>query len=657
LKGGRGHLKKIFGWAGKILTVDLTKNKTSILPTMDYTDRFLGGIGIGEKLYWDESLPELTAFHPDNPLIFMTGPLAATPTPSASRVAVCGKSPCLYPETFANASFGGFVAAELKKAGYDGIMIKGTADRPVYINIENDRVEIRNANHLWGLTNSKIRQIIEEEHVGRPRILSTGPGGENKTRIGTIFSDVAGSGSMGFGSVMGSKNLKAIAIRGSGTIPVANPEKVEQLRKKFSVMIGEGYFNVFGTPMTFPGSGVEFVRKSHCHGCPQGCYRSMFKSPSGEEGIRKCVSAGFYRVLDMKLHGQLTEASFKATTLANEYSLCAVDLLFLLLWLEKCFEQGILTEKDAELPLSEMGSIDFLETMVRKLCLKEGFGAVLAEGALRASEIYGQESQAIANDFLTQTGRAGAAYSPRIFIQSSLIYATEPRPFIAELHEICKPPTKWAMWYLSKGENSYVSTEVLRKIGERFWGGEKAVDYSTYEGKALAAIKIQNRQLAKESLILCDFAWPVFDDASTEDHIGDPTLDSQFLSAVTGQEIEERKLDEIGERIFTLNRAILLREGRKGKEDDYLPEFYFVEGIEPISDAFNRRNPELFLPGNGDDIISRQGKAVDREKFEQLKDEYYHLRGWDIPTGLLKKDTLERLDLEDVIKQLDGKVI
>jgi aldehyde:ferredoxin oxidoreductase len=213
------------------------------------------------------------------------------------------------------------------------------------------------------------------------------------------------------------------------------------------------------------------------------------------------------------------------------------------------------------------------------------------------------------------------------------------------------------MWYISKGEKSYVSTEVLRKIGEKFWGSEKAVDFSTYEGKALAAVKIQNREFLKESLIMCDFAWPVFDDVSTGDCVGDPTLDSQFLSAVTGREIDEKRLNHIGERIFTLNRAVLLREGRKGREDDYLPEFQFVEREEPIGDRFGLHNPELLLPGKGDEIISRKGKAVDREKFEQLKDEYYQLRGWDAPTGLLKKETLKRLDLEDLIEPLKGKVI
>jgi aldehyde:ferredoxin oxidoreductase len=447
---------------------------------------------------------------------------------------------------------------------------------------------------------------------------------------------------------MGSKNLKAIAVKGSGIIPVADRERMELIRQKYKAMTGKGYHHIRETQLISPESGITVVKKMHCYRCPRGCYRTLQRSAIGTENTRKCVSANFYKMWDMRLHGHQTEATFRATILANEYSLCALDLNSILQWLDKCFEQGILSERETGLPLAEMGSIGFLETMIKKICLKEGFGEVLAEGALRASKIYGDKSQEITKDFLTQTGRVGAAYSPKVFILTSLIYAIEPRPFIAELHEVQEPLTKWAMWYLSKNGESYVSTDVLRKISERFWGSEKAVDFSTHEGKALAVMKIQNRQYAKESLILCDFTWPIFDDASKDDHIGDPTLESHLLSAITGRETDEKGLEYIGERIFNLNRAILLREGRKGREDDYLSEFYFIERDEPIADSFVRLNPELLLPGRGNEVISRKGKAVDRMEFERIRDEYYKLRGWDIQTGLLKESSLKKLGLYDV---------
>ena len=647
-------MKRLCGWTGKIASIDLSERKISILATQDYSPRFIGGIGIGQKIFWDQAPLPLDPFDPASPLIFMTGPLAGTPAPSAPRLSVSGKSPCIYPETFAHASIGGFFPAELKMAGYDGLVITGRADRPVFITIANEEIKIQDASHLWGLTNNKARDILKKELGEKIRILSIGPGGENPTRIGIIFGDVAGSASMGFGSVMGSKNLKAIAVRGTSTIPVAGPEKIKSIRAQFRQMTGEGYFNLFGTPITL--GGTQVVKKAHCHGCPQGCWRSVQRDASGFEDIRKCQTGMFYSLWDRKLHGQPTEAGFQAATMANDYSLCVIELAMLLLWLDKCITGGVLTEKDIGLPLARMGSLEFLEALCKKICFREGFGQVLAQGAMRAAEIVGGAAHEIARNFLSQTGR-GVAYGPKVFIQSALIYATEPRPSITALHEVCEPLTKWALWHTSQGEKSYVSTDVLREISRKFWGGGLAVDFSTYEGKARASQLIQNRQYAKESLILCDFAWPVYDAVSTPDHSGDPALESQLLSAVTGEDVDEKELDHTAERIFTLNRAILLREGRKGKADDVLPEFFFIERDEFIADVFGMHNPQLLLPGSGDEVVSRRGKAVDREKFEQMRDEYYALRGWDVTTGFLKKETLEALDLKELIEPLKNKAV
>jgi aldehyde:ferredoxin oxidoreductase len=245
---------------------------------------------------------------------------------------------------------------------------------------------------------------------------------------------------------------------------------------------------------------------------------------------------------------------------------------------------------------------------------------------------------------LTLSGRA-IAYGPTVFSMSVPIYATEPRPFITELHEICEPLTKWARWHLSGGTQGYMSTEVLRRIAEKFWGSSEAVDFTTPAGKALAAVRVQNRQYIKESLNLCDFAWPVYDDASQPDHAGDPGLERALFTAVTGVALSQQDFDVIAERIFTLYRCILLREGRRGRVDDTLPEFMFIERDEMIADVFGMYNPDLFLPGKGDEIISRKGRAVDRDQFKTIMDEYYRLRGWDVQTGIPSSETLEKLNL------------
>ena len=647
-------MEKLCGWAGKILKVDLTNRLFETLDTMAYAKKFLGGLGIAHKLYWDHAAWGADAFDERQPLILMSGPLAATPAPSAPRLSVSGKSPCIYPETFVSASLGGFFAAELKKAGFDGILLTGRSDGAVHLHIEDGSVELRDATLMWGMGNLETHVRMKSDLGGNVRILSIGPGGENRTRFGIIFTDVAGAASMGFGSVMGSKNLKAITVRGTGKIGIADPEGLKALRKRFAEMTGTGYYNLFGTPIVLPG--MEIVKKSHCHGCPQGCWRTVQQSASGKQDIRKCQTNLFYTLWDRKLHGSVTEASFEAATLGNDYGVCVMDLVMILLWMDRCIAAGLLTDEQTGLKLSEMGSTEFLETLIKKICSRSGFGSVLAEGAIRASETVGGEAREITRNLLTQTGRA-VAYGPKVFVLSALIYALEPRPFITELHEVCEPLTKWCRWYTKTDEASYMTTDVIRRIGKAFWGGEKSVDFSTYEGKALASALIQNRQYIKESLVLCDFAWPVYDDASTEDHVGDPELEGKLLSAVTGRNYDQAALNRYAERIITLNRAILLREGRRGRQDDVLPEFFFVERDEFIADVFGMHNPQLLLPGAGDEVTSRRGKAVDRQGFEKLLDDYYGLRGWDPRTGYVKKETLAGLDLQECIEPLGDKAV
>ena len=646
-------MKQLCGWTGKLLQVDLTARTFSVRATADYIERFIGGKGVGGKLYWDEFSQGRGAFDEESALILMTGPLAATPAPSGSRWLVCGKSPSLYPECFAAANLGGFFGARLKKAGYDGLIIKGKSSSKTYLLVTNDKLEFRDAGHLWGLSVSKTMQAIRSEAGEQVGIITTGMAGENGVRFATVATDAGGSGSMGFGAVMGSKNLKAIGVRGSGVIPVAHPDVIREIRKKIRKMTGEGYFNLYGSPPPLPETVV--VKKAPCHGCPQGCWRSLYRAISGEEGIRKCQASFFYTMWDKNLHQDLSKTTFLATSLANEYSLCTMELPGVLTWLEQCIENGIVSEKDTGLPMGSAGSIEFIERFISTIAKRQGFGAVLAEGVMRAADTLGKDARKLALDHFTQTGR-GIAYGPKVFLPSALIYATEPRPSVAELHEICEPLTKWAVWYTTQGSFSYLSTDVLRRIAKRFWGSEEAADFSSAAGKPLAAVKIQNRQHAKDALILCDFAYPVLDDASAEDHLGDPTLESRLFSAVTGIEMTEDELNTAGERIFNLLRAILLREGRRGIKDDYLPDSQFMEREETAYDVFGMFNPDLYLPGRGNEIISRKGKALARDEFERMRDEYYRLRGWDYETGLITREKLMGLDLKEVIEPLREKV-
>jgi aldehyde:ferredoxin oxidoreductase len=222
----------------------------------------------------------------------------------------------------------------------------------------------------------------------------------------------------------------------------------------------------------------------------------------------------------------------------------------------------------------------------------------------------------------------------------------EPRRPISQLHDMVLPFIRW-LWWLEKMEGSYVSTEAFRNIGKKFWGGAIAADFSTYEGKALAAKKIQDRTYAKESLVLCDLVWPVSCVRDAEDHSGDPSLESQVLSAVTGRDIDEAGLNRIGERIFNLQRAIVTRQGWGGRKGDVLLDYLHNEPLQYV--RFNR---ECIIPGKNGEITNRKGEVVDKEKFEQMKSEHYRLRGWDVETGLPTAATLEKLDLTDIARDL-----
>jgi aldehyde:ferredoxin oxidoreductase len=219
---------------------------------------------------------------------------------------------------------------------------------------------------------------------------------------------------------------------------------------------------------------------------------------------------------------------------------------------------------------------------------------------------------------------------------------------IAELHEISRPVVAWIKWFKNK-EGAYLSSDVIHAIAQKFWGSGVAADFSTYEGKALAAKIVQDREYVKDSLILCDFFWPIMHSKYSENHVGDSSIESKLVSAVTGKESDENELYRLGERVFNLQRAILIREGHRGREDDKLPEFFYrVNYLTNRSD----NNSESLVPGKDGQGISREGAVLDREKFEKLRDEYYSLREWEVASGRPTAATLRKLGLQDIAREL-----
>jgi aldehyde:ferredoxin oxidoreductase len=335
----------------------------------------------------------------------------------------------------------------------------------------------------------------------------------------------------------------------------------------------------------------------------------------------------------------------EATGISNDLSLCTMELANVIQWLEKCHQAGVLSPEDTGLDMDRLGGLEFFDRLANMIAKREGFGAVLAEGLLRAGEQLGDPAKDQFPNEVSDVGD-GATYSGREYLMNGLLYAFEPRQPIAMLHEISRIIGQWVM-RLQHPQASPVSADVYRAAAARFWGHDQAWDLNVTDGKAEAAARIVDRTHAKDSLLLCDSAWPLMVSWNTEDQVGDPSLESRIYSAVTGRDVDERELSRYGERIFNLQRAILIREGRRPVQDDDLAEFNYTD---PVQSVF--MNPEVLVPGPGDEVLSRKGKTLGRDEFERMRTEFYQLRGWDSATGRQRLDTLQRLDLDDIADEL-----
>ena len=630
------------GYTGSILRIDLSSGNVTRVRTETYSDLFLGGRGIAAKIYWDEVSPEIRAVDPENRLIFMTGPLSGVPG-FASRFQVCGKS--VPSNKFSFCNLGGSWGAFLKMAGYDGLLIQGKANKTSYIYIDNDQVNIKEAEELKGKNTFDCERILKEQLGEAVRVLTIGPAGDNMVSFATFLSADDSCGAGGLAGVMGSKNLKAIVVSGNRKVNIADPEKIKKLKAKIQEL--RGSLSDEMQTLGWLGS-MEGLRKAPCRGCPVGCVRVAYKKPDGEERKFMCQASLFYQIRAERYYGEANDVQRKATELCDGYGLDTRAIETMIMWLSRCHKSGLITDEEIGIPLSRIGSYEFIETLVRKIALREGFGDLLASGTHKAAEKLGREAQKLIKDYITNTGDSDI-YGPRLYITTGIFYAMEPRLPIQHLHEISVPVMMWAANAMGM-ENVFVTNEVLRKVFKRFMGSKVAADFSSYEGKALAAAKIQDREYAKESLILCDLTWPIFFSQSTVDHVGDPSMESQVLSAVTGRDIDEEGLYKFGERIFNLQRAILVREGHKGREYDSIDEFNFTTPLKA-----DLGNPECLVPGYNGKAFSRKGSVIDREEFEKMKDEFYQIRDWDVTTGLQKESKLEELGLGDVAQTLKSE--
>jgi aldehyde:ferredoxin oxidoreductase len=637
----------MYGWTGKILHIDLTHSRTKEILTELYAEKYLGGRGIASRLYWEAVTPDVKAYDPENRLIFMTGPLVGTGAQAANRMTIAGKSPMAYPEGFCYGNIGGFFPSFLKRAGYDGMVIEGRASKPEYLWIKDGTVEFWDASALWGRGTYKTGDMLRKVHGDKVHYVAIGVAGERQVRSAVMTASYESASTAGFGAVMGSKNLKAIVANGSGKVSVADPKRLKELNR-YTIEISKRVRLAIPPDVTMSGRSelLEVIGKGSCYQCGVECIRGVYRYGKKLEGLRKCQSMEYYLPWHYAKDGEPIETFFDAPTLANDYGIGTFELRNINNWLYDCHQAGVLTEEETGLPLSKIGTREYLEKLLHIMANRKGFGDILAEGIVRAAEKVSDRARAMLRVGVAPIGDRDLIPA-RAIITHALLYPLEPRVSQPLVHNIGFLYGLWMVNHFEGPTMSPVNTKLIHHVANAFWGGKEAANFSSYEGKALAAVKIQDRTYVKECLGLCDFCWPITYSLHTSDNVGDPDLEAKIFNAATGMDSDE--LETYGAIICNLQRSILLREGRMTPQDDYPAEYNFTEPLSP--------DRPFIVPGPGDQPVDVSGHTLDRDKFSRMLKEYYRLRGWDTQTGVPLAETLTSLGMDDVWAQLKEKCL
>ena len=650
------------GWAGKVLQVDLSTEKISTTPWRKDAKRFLGGRGGNAWLYWNHAKPNQDPYDPDAPVIFGAGSLAGTGLIGASRMEVTVVSAAkTESHSLGNVGMGSSWAPELKYAGYDHIVIKGKSEKPVYLNIYNDAVEILDASPIWGMgtfeTETQLREMVEDEDA---QVASIGPAGENLAVQATVEHGYRSGTPVG--SSMGAKNLKAVVVRGTGAVHVHDPDKileyndklvkaVQATRKRLGVATIErgkgkdaylqgflvGDAGVVGNYESHAWRDRPDVRMEYeenylgeyyeknigCFGCPFPC-QPLYNIPGTGANIWRCYPTYW----PWKLWMTDLSAAFKATRLMSDLGMDNKEIATIVSWLTHLYTDGVITEKQLdEIPFERASSQALMET-ARKIAYREGFGKVLADGPVAFANKLGKQ----ATDYL---------YHNKGLTMRTFEFRAEPGTALGEAissrgNSLRATTYHVVLWDKPakddyKGYDPQESKEAYNWSKEMF-GTEKAIVATAYEGKPAALIYEMNGAAVADSLGYCTTMIRPERVGAPGSQFGDTSYQfaAERFTAATGIPMDEKKLLQIGEGICNLERAIVVRDGRT-RATDTLPDFFFKV---PVPDG------------------PQEGKKLDKALFEKMKDEYYSLRGWDVENGLPKEKTLKDLDMTDIAKGL-----
>ena len=638
------------GWTGRLLVVDLTSGETELMDTMDYARGFIGGRGLAAALAWEMLRPGVGPFDPESPLMFLTGPLSGTTAPASGRLTICGLAPQSYPiQWFSRASMGGNVGHQLKYAGYDGLIVHGMAPRPVYLWVHDEEVELRDASDLWGLGINDTQEALRQALGAEVQVATIGPAGESRSCIATIGTNAgSAAGQGGFGAVMGSKNLKALAVHGTGRPSLADPEGFRSLARGIAREVIEDGRN--GPPRS--SAALPYgARRNHCSAtCIVGCgthyegVQGTVESDRVYSGIVQCTAGrfggatGHYWDLGF-------EAGFELNMLANDWGINHWDLMKgLFPWIGMCHRDGLLHSLDER--RIEPHAPRFWYDVLRAIATREGdMAEIVADGGRRAIARTGclpDEGRQIyagwgyANHWDGRGPRGNRIVYP-FWLASALLWMAETRDPMGSTHGYVQN-----MMRVSPFGVGTLTWAELQEIGQRIYGRREAMDpLSDYEGKAEPALWHARRSLIKDSLPLCDRVFPRLFSSLTEDGIPrvdglqGPDFEARLYSLATGHEISSSDLEESAERALTLERAQQARDYGRTRDWDQSVLDFFCETDEEY------RNPLL-----------GEKRRAEPIPLSGLADEFYALRGWDRASGLPTEERLRTLGLSHVIGEM-----
>jgi len=580
----------LFGYTGKILRVNLDAMECSVDALSPEVARaFLGGRGLGVKILLDELDPQADPLSPENILVIAPGTLIGSSAPTAGRYMAITKSPLNNGVVSTNS--GGFWGAELKFAGYDAIVIKGKARSPVYLHIEGEVAQLLDAGEIWGTTTSVTTRYLQEKHE-KCKVLNIGPAGENLSRIAAIINDehrAAGRG--GAGAVMGSKNLKAIAVRAlEKKVPLANKEALDarvkeilpDLRKNGAGYTQNGTLGIFNlcnekgvypthnfkhnnwdTPEKIDSKALNeyyLVKVSSCYRCPLACGRvskvdgKIYHGPEYETVWAFGPDCGV---------GELSHTII-AGHLCNEYGLDVISAGTTIAAAMELYERGYIKDEEVNGPALKWGNAEAVTQWIELMALRKGLGDKMADGSYAMCEFYGVPEYSMSVKKLEMPG-----YDPRGLQGQGLSYATANRGGCHVTGNV------WV-------------AEVMMEAG----GGPRK---NSTQGKEKLVVGAQNRKTLIDSLGLCGFASRFLTD---EDLV-------HFYNTATGFDITLEEIAQTGDRIYNAERYLSTMSAGYSAKDDVLP------------------------PRITDEPISRGPSQGEYNKLSEMIGKYYELRGWD----------------------------